>query len=88
MSYTRGEKNFDSTYVALNAGDEQLVGVRLRVLNEVRRRLLSGNSNEGNTLVGGLEPHDLETLDGPTRLIALIALPLAALSLLLFLRGS
>ena len=80
--------SYPSTYVTFDTSDEKLVCIRLRVLNEVRGRLLSRNSNEGNTLVGGLEPHDLGTLDGPTRLIALIALPLAALSLLLFLRGS
>ena len=74
------------TYVTLDAGDKQLVGIRLRVLHEVRRRLLGGNGNEGNTLVSRLEPDDLGTLDGT--LLGLLAgypLALAALSLLLLL---
>ena len=81
------KKIVDGTYMTFNAGDEQLVGVRLRILNEVLGRLLSGNGNEGNTLVGRLEPDDLGAFDRATGLIALVTLPLATLCLLLFLRG-
>jgi hypothetical protein len=45
--------------------------------------LLRGNSNEGHPLVGWLEPNDLRALDGTARLIATVALALAALGLLL-----
>ena len=73
------------THMTLDTGNKQLVGISLRVLDEVRGRLLGGNSNEGNTLVSGLEPDDLGTLDGTTRLVTPVALSLATLSLLLFL---
>ena len=82
------KKIVDGTYMTFNAGDEQLVGVRLRILNEVLGRLLSGNGNEGNTLVGRLEPDDLGAFDRATGLIALVTLAFATLSLLLLLRRS
>ena len=74
--------------MTLDARDEQLVRVRFRVLDEVRWGLLRGNSNKGNTLVGGLEPDDLRALDLAAGLVALVALAFAALSLLLLLRRS
>ena len=88
MSGQQGRMIVDCTYMTLDAGNKQLVGICLRVLNEVGRSLLCGNSDEGNTLVSGFEPDDLGALDGTTRLIALVALPLTTLSLLLLLRGS
>lgn len=72
-------------YVALDASDEELVRIVLRVLNKVRRSLLSGDGNERHTLVGRLEPDDLGALDRAARLVALVTLALAALSLLLLL---
>lgn len=78
----------DSTYVTLDASDEQLVGVRLRVLHEVRGRLLGGNSDEGNTLVGRLEPDNLGTLNRTAGLITFVALPLTTLGLLFLLSRS
>jgi hypothetical protein len=76
------------TYVALDAGHEELVSIRLRVLDEVRRCLLSRNGNKRYTLIGRLEPNNLRTVDRTTRLVTLVTLPLAALSLLLLLGGS
>ena len=75
------------TYVALDTGDEQFVGIGLRVLNEVWGSLLRGDGNERHTLVSRLEPDDLGAFDRATGLIALVTLPLATLCLLLFLRG-
>ena len=72
--------------MTLDTGDEQFIGISLRVLNEVRRRLLGGNSNEGDTLVGRLEPNNFGTFNRTTRLVALVALSLATFSLLLLLR--
>ena len=87
MSYKHGKVIDVDTYMTLDAGDEQLVSVCLRVLHEVWGRLLGVNSNEGNTLVSGLEPNDLGTFNGTTRLVALVTLSLATLRFLLLLRG-
>lgn len=77
-----------STYVSLDARYKQLVQIRLRVLDEVCWCLLRGDSNERDTLIGGLEPNDLRTLNLTTRLVTPVALAFATLSLLLLLRGS
>ena len=71
--------------MTLDAGDEQLVGICLRVMHEVRGRLLSGDSNEGNTLVSRLEPDNLGAFNRATRLVTAITFTLTALSLLLLL---
>ena len=71
--------------MTLDAGDEELVRIGFRVLHKVRWRLFSGDGNEGNTLVGGLEPDDLGTLDRTTRLVTLVSFPLATLGFLLLL---
>ena len=83
--YMRPNSAFHATYVALDAGDEELVGIRLGVLHEVRRGLLGRDSDERHALVGRLEPDDLGALDGAAGLVALVALALAALGLLLLL---
>lgn len=78
-----------STYVTLDTSNEQSISITLRVLDEIGRRLFSWDGDERDTLVGGLEPDDLGAFDDlGTLFLAMIAFTLAALSLLLFLRGS
>jgi hypothetical protein len=74
-----------STYVTLDASDEQLVRVGVRVGDEVERRLLRRNSDERHAFVSGLEPDDFRALNGTTRLVTAVTLALAALRLLLLL---
>ena len=75
------------TYMTLDAGNKELVCIRIGVLHEVRRGLLSRDGDQGYTLVGGLEPDDLGPFDGTAGLVALVALPLTTLRLLFFLGG-
>lgn len=66
--------------------NEQLVGISLGILHEIRGRLFSRDSNEGNTLVSGLEPDDLGPFDGTAAgILALVPFTFAALCLLLLL---
>jgi hypothetical protein len=44
---------------SLNAGNENTVSIILVLLDEVTWSLLGGNSDEGHTFVGRLEPHNL-----------------------------
>lgn len=79
--------------MTLDTGDEQLVRICFRVLNEVRRCLFSWDSNEWHTLVGGLKPDDLRAFNGSTSgFITTVTFTFPALSLLLLLsrgrRGS
>ena len=74
--------------MTLDACDEQLVRIRLRILDEVRRSLFRRDSDEGNALIGGLEPDDLRALNLAAGFIALVALAFATLGLLLLLRRS
>lgn len=77
------------TYVTLDARDEKLVYIVLRVLHEVRWCLFCRNRNQGDTLVCGLEPDDLGPLDdGTLVVISTITFTLAAFSFLLLLRRS
>lgn len=72
--------------MTLNAGNEETIAVSFGVLDEVGGSLLGGDSNEGNTLVGGLEPNNLGTLDNfRAILLASVTLALSALSFLLLL---
>lgn len=73
--------------MTFDTSDEELVGIRLRVLNEVWWGLLSRDSDEWDTLVGRLEPDNLGTLDRTSGFITAIALSLPAFSLLLLLGG-
>ena len=89
MSYKHGKVIDVDTYVTLDTGDEQFVGIGLRVLNEVWGSLLRGDGNERHTLVGRLEPDNLRSFDWPTpQFLSAVAFTFPALSLLLFFRGS
>lgn len=75
--------------MTLDAGDEQLVDICIRVLDEVWRRLFGRDSNEGHTLVGWLEPDNLGSFDwAAARFVTSIALAFTTLSLLLLLCSS
>lgn len=78
----------DMTYVALNACNEQFVGVSVRILNEVWWGLLGGDGNEGHTLVRWLEPDDLGAFNRATRFITTVTLAFAPLRLLLLFGSS
>lgn len=77
------------TYVTLDASDKEFVDIGLRVLNEIGRCLLSRDGYQRHTLIGGLEPDDLGTLDrSTTGFIATVTFTFSTLGFLLFLGGS
>ena len=69
--------------MTLDAGNEQPVSISLRVLDKVRRSLLSWDGNKRDTLISRLEPNDLGSLDGATGFVSTVTLALATLSFLL-----
>jgi hypothetical protein len=76
--------------MALDASNEKAVSVSLRILNKVRRSLLSRDGDKGHALISGLEPDDLRPLSGYAlrTLISTITLPFPPLGFLLLLGGS
>lgn len=70
--------------MTLDASDEKLVHISLRVLNEIGRRLFGGNGDQGHSFVGRFEPYNLRALDRCSpRLVPTVALTLTALGFLL-----
>jgi hypothetical protein len=75
--------------MTLDAGDEQFVHIRLRVLDEVGRGLFGGYSDQGYSLVRWLKPHNLGTLNrSPPRLITTITFTFTPFRLLLLFGSS
>jgi hypothetical protein len=78
-----------STYMSLNTRNEQLINIRLRVLDEIGGCLFCGDGNERHPLIGGLEPNNLGAFNGSTSwFVPTITFPLASLRLLLLFGGS
>jgi hypothetical protein len=73
--------------VTLDASNEKLVSVCLRVLDKVCGCLFCGDGNERDTLISWLEPDDLGAFDRSPRLITAVTFALTTFSLL-FLLGS
>jgi len=71
--------------VAFDASNEKLVGVRIRVLNEISRCLFRGDGDERDTLISWLEPDDLGTLDRSPGLITAVTFTFATFGLLFLL---
>lgn len=75
--------------MALDASNEKLVGISLRILDKVGRSLFGRNGNKRNTFVRRLEPDDLWAFNGSaTRFFGTVAFSFTPLGLLfLFGRG-
>ena len=69
--------------MTLDAGNEQPVSISLRVLDKVRRSLLSRDGNKRDTLISRLEPSDRGSLAVAARFVSTVTLALATLSFLL-----
>jgi hypothetical protein len=97
LDVTNGAKLFDqgtermegANRMTLDAGDEQLVDIGFRVLNEIRGCLFGRNGDERDTLVRGLEPNDLGAFNwATTGFFSTITFTFTAFCLLLFLGRS
>ena len=76
-------------WVTLNARNKELVCICLKVLDKVRRRLLSWNGDEWDTLISQLEPDSLGALHGaPLLLFATVTLTLSTIGFLFLFDGS
>jgi hypothetical protein len=73
--------------VTLDASDEEFIGISIRILHKVWRRLFGRNSDEGYSLVGGLEPYYLRSFDLAARFVTTIALAFTAFGFLFFFGG-
>ena len=71
----------------LDASNKDLVRVVLMLLHKITRSLLGGNSNQGNTLVGRLEPDNLRFFLLSVVLTASTAITMLAFGFLLLLRS-